>query len=49
MNINTKKIKKGIITIEGKPLKIDMTIAELEDLFNYKIGKIEGLCGTFTI
>ena len=45
MNINTMEIKKGIITVDGKPFRIDMTISELEVLFNYKIENREGYVG----
>lgn len=37
MNVNTKEIRKGIITIEGKLVKIGMSILELESILNKKI------------
>jgi hypothetical protein len=45
MDINTKRIKEGIITVGGKPFRIDMTIEELENLFNYKIKNMEQYVG----
>jgi hypothetical protein len=45
MNINTKEIYKGIVTVDGKPIRAGMLISELEDILNITIDKREEHCG----
>lgn len=38
MNIDTKHIKKGLITIDGKPIKVGMSVSEVEQILQTEIG-----------